>query len=127
MVSELLVAERPRFERRGEVLRLLYECLTHTCTLCSPPATEPLLFDDAPDRWLSFIRGIVDSDTLPLSVSRETLQQHSALKTIKKKLVRKVLDIIKKMAEDEKVRGCVRCVRSPGRKGGGDAGGGHAC
>ena len=86
-----------------------------------------MLFDDAPDRWLSFIRGIVDSDTLPLSVSRETLQQHSALKTIKKKLVRKVLDIIKKMAEDEKVRGHVRCVRSPGRKVGGNAGGGHVC
>lgn len=53
-------------------------------------------------RWLSFVRGIVDSDTLPLSVSRETLQQHSALKTIKKKLVRKILDIIKKMSDDEK-------------------------
>ena len=53
-------------------------------------------------RWLSFVRGIVDSDTLPLSVSRETLQQHSALKTIKKKLVRKLLDIIKKMSDNEK-------------------------
>lgn len=38
-------------------------------------------------RYLGFVRGIVDSDTLPLSVSRETLQAHAALKTIKKKLV----------------------------------------
>lgn len=41
-------------------------------------------------RWLGFLRGIVDSDTLPLNVSREMMQQHAALKTIRKKLVRKV-------------------------------------
>jgi HSP90 family molecular chaperone len=41
-------------------------------------------------RWLGFLRGIVDSDTLPLNVSRETMQQHAALKTIRKKIVRKV-------------------------------------
>lgn len=58
--------------------------------------------DELLPRYLSFIRGIVDSDSLPLNVSRETLQQHAALKTIKKKLVRKVLDLIKKMADDEK-------------------------
>jgi heat shock protein beta len=52
-------------------------------------------------KYLSFVRGIVDSDTLPLQVSREQLQQHDSLKTIKKKLVRKLLDIIKKMADDE--------------------------
>jgi len=60
--------------------------------------------DDGTDllpRFLGFVRGIVDSDTLPLNVSRELLQQHAALKTIKKKLVRKVLDMIKKMADDE--------------------------
>lgn len=43
----------------------------------------------------------MDSDTLPLQVSRELLQQHAALKTIKKKLVRKILDLIKKLADDE--------------------------
>ncbi|GLI59667.1 hypothetical protein VaNZ11_001606 [Volvox africanus] len=52
-------------------------------------------------RYLSFVKGIVDSDTLPLNVSREMLQQEAALKTIKKKVVRKVLDIIKKMSETE--------------------------
>jgi heat shock protein beta len=44
----------------------------------------------------------VDSDTLPLNVSREMLQQHASLKTIKKKLTRKALDLIKSMADDEK-------------------------
>ncbi len=53
-------------------------------------------------RYLGFIKGVVDSDTLPLSVSRETLQQHASLKTIKKKLVRKALDMLRKLAEDDK-------------------------
>lgn len=51
--------------------------------------------------YLSFIRGVVDSDDLPLNVSRETLQQHKLLKVIKKKLVRKALDMFKKMEEEE--------------------------
>jgi len=58
-------------------------------------------FDELLPKYLNFVRGIVDSDTLPLNVSRETLQQHSSLKTIKKKLVRKVLDMIRKMADGE--------------------------
>ena len=52
-------------------------------------------------RYLQFVRGIVDSDTLPLQVSREVLQQSATLKTIKKKLIRKVLDMVKKLADDE--------------------------
>ena len=43
----------------------------------------------------------VDSDDLPLNVSRETLQQHKLLKVIKKKLVRKTLDMIKKLEKDD--------------------------
>ena len=50
-------------------------------------------------RYLSFMKGLVDSDSLPLSVSRETLQEHAALKVIKKKLVRKALDALKQLAD----------------------------
>ena len=48
-----------------------------------------------------FDQGLVDSDTLPLNVSREMLQQHSSLKTIKKKLIRKALDMIRRIAEED--------------------------
>lgn len=60
-------------------------------------------FDDLLPRYLSFLYGLVDSDTLPINVSRETLQQHRALATIKKKLVRKALDMLKKLAEAERI------------------------
>merc|ERR1712141_530829 len=58
-------------------------------------------FQDMMPKYLSFVRGIVDSDDLPLNVSREQLQQHKLLKVIKKKLVRKALDMIKKIDEKE--------------------------
>jgi len=58
-------------------------------------------FKDMMPSYLSFVKGVVDSDDLPLNVSRETLQQHKLLKVIKKKLVRKTLDMIKKISEDK--------------------------
>ncbi|XP_075970978.1 heat shock protein 90 Gp93 [Anticarsia gemmatalis] len=58
-------------------------------------------FNDLMPNYLAFIQGIVDSDDLPLNVSRETLQQHKLIKIIKKKLVRKVLDMLKKIPDDE--------------------------
>lgn len=58
-------------------------------------------FADMMPNYLSFIRGIVDSDDLPLNVSRENLQQHKLIKVIKKKLVRKVLDMIKKISKED--------------------------
>ncbi|KAJ3194616.1 hypothetical protein HK101_002315 [Irineochytrium annulatum] len=51
-------------------------------------------------RWLSFIKGLVDSDDLPLNVSRETLQKHGLLKMIKKKLVAKAVDMITNLSKD---------------------------
>merc|ERR1711874_846376 len=59
-------------------------------------------FKDMMPNYLSFVQGVVDSDDLPLNVSRETLQQHKLLKVIKKKLVRKTLDMIKKIETPEK-------------------------
>lgn len=56
---------------------------------------------DMMPNYLSFIRGIVDSDDLPLNVSRENLQQHKLIKIIKKKLIRKVLDMIKKIPKED--------------------------
>ncbi len=61
-------------------------------------------FNDMMPNYLNFIRGIVDSDDLPLNVSRETLQQHKLIKVIKKKLVRKVLDMIKKIGKEEYIK-----------------------
>ena len=58
-------------------------------------------FHELLPNYLKFIKGLVDSDSLPLNVSREMLQQHSSLKTIKKKLVRKALDMLRKMADEE--------------------------
>uniref|UniRef100_A0A8C7V8Q6 Endoplasmin n=1 Tax=Oncorhynchus mykiss TaxID=8022 RepID=A0A8C7V8Q6_ONCMY len=58
-------------------------------------------FNDMMPKYLNFVRGVVDSDDLPLNVSRETLQQHKLLKVIRKKPVRKTLDMIKKIAEEQ--------------------------
>ncbi|XP_071960822.1 endoplasmin-like [Antedon mediterranea] len=58
-------------------------------------------FESMMPKYLNFVNGVVDSDDLPLNVSRETLQQHKLLKVIKKKLVRKTLDMIKKMDADK--------------------------
>lgn len=58
-------------------------------------------FTDLLPKYLAFLQGIVDSDDLPLNVSRETLQQHKLLKVIKKKLVRKALDMFKKLNPED--------------------------
>jgi len=57
-------------------------------------------FEELMPKYLNFVKGVVDSDDLPLNVSREQLQQLKMIKVMSKKLVRKTIDMIKELAAE---------------------------